>query len=43
MFGVCGIDGLQCTAYEATLTGDEGGPAQMAETSGKGALGPRAL
>ena len=40
MVGFCGIDCLECTAYKATIKGDEKGLEQMAEKFGKGVLGP---
>ncbi len=40
MVGFCGINCLECTAYKATLTGDEKGLQHMAEKFGRGVLEP---
>lgn len=40
MVGYCGINCLECTAYKATLKGDEKGLQEMAAAFGKGALQP---
>ena len=40
MVGFCGINCLECTAYKATLSGDEEKLREVAEKFGRGVLAP---